>query len=205
MFWRGGETLAHRHEEKTGLPARPEPWYDPLEEGPGTNDEARKPSMEMRIALIGIAGALAGTLAGGLVTWAVTKDQLASQRADARRTERLTAYSQYFGDAASLWTQVFDIYEVSPRPPSLTRAQTAGLRKLEERLTREYALVALLAPDHLRSLARELNNADTDVGNALGTDPIDYEGYKEAMKQVVGPNSLLRQFTDAAKKDIGTR
>ena len=113
MFRPGGETLGHRHDE-TGLPARPEPWYDPPEEGPGTNDEASKPSLEMRVALIGVVGALAGTLAGGLVTWAVTKDQLASQRADARRTERLTAYSQYFGDAASFWTQVAGPLTVTP-------------------------------------------------------------------------------------------
>jgi hypothetical protein len=159
----------------------------------------------MRIALIGVAGALAGTLAGGLVTWLVTKDQIASQRADTRRTERLMAYSRYFGDAASLWTQIFDIYEVTPRPLRLTKSQASGLKKLEETLTREYALVALLAPEHVRSLARKLNNADTDVGNALQSDPIDYTGYKRAMKQAVGgPNNLLQQFTSAAKEDLGT-
>ena len=164
-----------------------------------------KLSLGTRIALIGVVGALAGTLTGGLITWAVTQDQLASQRADTRRAERLDAYSKYFGDAARLWTQVFNVYEVTPRPTRLHEPDIAALKTLEETLTREYALVALLAPERVRNVARELNNANTDVGNALQSNPIKYGLYKKAMNQAaVGPSNLLKQFSDAAKKDLGT-
>ena len=49
---------------------------------------SHKASLETRIALIGVLGALAGTLTGGLVTWVVTQDQLSSQRAGPPRRER---------------------------------------------------------------------------------------------------------------------
>jgi hypothetical protein len=175
---------------------------DPGEPGKPT---ARKLSLETRIALIGVVGALAGTLTGGLVTWVVTQDQLASQRADTRRAERLDAYSKYFADAARLWTLVFNIYEVTPRPTRLNDSKIAALKALEETLTREYALIALLAPNSVRSVARELSNADVDVGNALQSDPIKHGLYKKAMKQAAGaPNNLLRQFSAAAREDLGT-
>ena len=150
-------------------------------------------------------GALAGTLAGGLVTWVVTQDQLASQRADTRRAERLDAYSKYFGDAARLWTQVFTIYEVTPRPTRLSESETAALKTLQETLTREYALIALLAPESVRNVARELNEANTDVWNALQSSPIDHEGYEDARKRASGvPTNLLQEFRDAAQEDLGT-
>jgi hypothetical protein len=161
--------------------------------------------METRIALIAVVGALAGTLAGGLLTWMVARDQFASQRSEVRREERLDAYSKYFGDAARLWTQVFNFYEVTPRPRTLSRAESAQLDHLLETLTRDYALVAMLAPNSVRSVARELNNADTDVGNALQSEPIDHPLYLSARKRATeGSNNLLLRFSEAAKKDLGT-
>jgi hypothetical protein len=166
---------------------------------------AHKLSLEMRIALIGVLGALAGTLTGGLVTWVVTQDQLASQRADTRRAERLDAYSKYFGDAAQLWTQVFNIYEVTPRPTTLNASETVTIKTLEETLARDYALVVLLAPERVRKVARALNVADTHVGNALQSTPIRFGLYKQARDQAaLGPNALLTQFSEAAEKDLGT-
>jgi hypothetical protein len=162
-------------------------------------------SLQTRIALIGVAGALAGTLAGGLVTWFVTQDQIESQRADTRRAERLDAYAKYFGDAARLWTQVFTVYEVTPRPTRLSESETAALKELQETLTREYALVALLAPESVRSAARELNRANTDVWNALQSSPINHKLYKDAKRRAAGiPTNLQREFLAAAQEDLGT-
>ena len=164
-----------------------------------------KPSFETRIALIGVVGALAGTLVGGLVTWVVTQDQLSSQKAEARRAERLDAYTNYFGDAARLWTQEFSIVATRPRPKTLNGPQKAALTTLEETLTRDYALVALVAPKGVRTVARELNNADTDLGNALLGEQIDYRLYEQAKgKAAAGPSPLLLQFENAAKDDLGT-
>jgi hypothetical protein len=168
-------------------------------------EAAPRLSLQTRIALIGVAGALAGTLTGGLVTWYVTQEQIESHRADTRRAERLDAYSQYFGDAARLWTQVFTVYEVTPRPTRLSASETAALKTLQETLTREYALVALLAPENVRGVARELNNANTDVWNALQSYPIDHELYERAKNRASGPRSnLLREFLAAAQEDLGT-
>src|SRR5436309_15307369 len=99
--------------------------------------------METRIALIGIVGALTGTLVGGLVTWAITQDQISSQKEEARRAERLDAYSQYFGDAARFWTQALTLYEVTPAPTRLNPADAASLQALQATLTQEYARVSL--------------------------------------------------------------
>jgi hypothetical protein len=168
-------------------------------------DKAPKVSLQTRVALIGVVGALAGTLAGGLITWVVTQDQLASQRADARRAERLDAYSEYFADAARLWTQVFTIYEVTPRPTRFSASETAALKALQETLTREYALVTLLAPERVHNVARELNAANTDVWNALQSYPIDQKLYRDAKKRATGsPTNLLQEFLAMAKKDLGT-
>lgn len=178
---------------------------DPGPGEPAKSAAEKKPSLEFRIALIGVLGALAGTLAGGLITWAVTQDQVAAQRSDARRAEKLDAYATYFGDAARLWTQVFNVYEVTPRPTRLSAADSASLETLMETLTRDYALVALLAPDRVREVARQLNNANTAVGNALRTIPIDRAGYTNAMRRAAArENSLLPQFLNAAKEDLGT-
>jgi hypothetical protein len=159
-------------------------------------------SFQTRIALIGVAGALAGTLAGGLVTWVVTQEQLASQRADARRVERLAAYTEYFGDAARLWTQVSLVYDTTPRPERLSAAQTADLKLLQEQLTRNYARVVLVAPEGLHGIARELNQANVDAWNALRSEPIDEELYVEARTRA---NRGLQAFLAAAQRDVGTQ
>ena len=162
-------------------------------------------SLQMRLAILGIAGALLGTLAGGLVTWFVTQDQLASQRADARRAERLDAYSRYLGDAARLRAQVLGITEVTPRPARLSKSDAAAVKSIVETLTQDYVLVALVAPESVHDVARELINADIDIGNALETEPIKYQAYTRATMQATeGPNNFLKQFTAAAKKDLGT-
>ena len=162
---------------------------------------ARQMSFQTRIALIGVTGALAGTLAGGLITWVVTQEQIDSQRADARRAERLTAYTEYFGDAARLWTQVSLVYDTTPRPARLSPSQTADLKQLQEQLTRNYARVVLVAPATLHAHARELNQANVDAWNALQSEPIDHDLYVGARARA---NRLLRRFLAAAQSDVGT-
>lgn len=162
-------------------------------------------SLQTRIALISVTGALTGALIGGLVTWTVTRENITSERADARRAERRDAYAAYFGDVARLWAQVFSVYEVTPRPTRLTPAERTALNELQATLTREYALVALIAPDSVRTLARALNNAGTDVSNALTSEPIAHGRYEQAKQRASGgPNSLLARFFLAARKDLGT-
>jgi hypothetical protein len=176
---------------------------DPGEAG---KPASKKASLETRIALIGVLGALAGTLTGGLVTWVVTQDQLSSQRADARRAERLDAYSNYLGDAARLWTQVSLLYDQTPPPKKLTTSDIAALKTLQATLTREYSVVALVAPERIRKLARALNEANTAAGNALESDPILKSDYKRAYALGAGsPNNFLQQFATAVRSDLGTR
>jgi hypothetical protein len=175
---------------------------DPGDRG---NSTTPKLSLETRIALIGVVGALAGTLTGGLVTWLVTQDQLASQKTETRRAERLDAYSTYLGDAARLWTQVSLLYDRTPPPTKLKESDIAALKTLQATLTREYALVALLAPESIRNVAQKLNGANTAVGNALESDPIRKADYEKAYEQAAAdPNNFLRQFSTAVRKDLGT-
>jgi hypothetical protein len=161
-------------------------------------------SLETRIAVIGLAGALAGTIVGGAITYKVTQEQISSQRTESRRAERLDAYAKYFGDATKLWTRVFAFAEVEPRPKSLDEAELTDLNTIEETLTGEFALVVLLAPRPIRRVAQALNNVNTDVWNALNLDRIDWDGYTLAKKQIIGANGLLKQFADAAKTDLGS-
>lgn len=164
-------------------------------------------SLETRIAVIGVVGALTGTLVGGLVTYAVTQQQISSQKSESRRADRLNAYSNYFGDAARLWTQVTATVDVAPRPTRLQPSERQDLKELEATLTRDYALVALVAPEHVRNVAQELNGANTTVWNALNSVPIDYALYAEAHRQIYPKhteNSLLRQFTNEARSDLDT-
>jgi hypothetical protein len=165
--------------------------------------EGRKLSLESRIALIGVAGALAGTLVGGLVTWKITQDQISSQKTEAHRTERLDAYTQYFGDAARFWTQVDLLTNVTPPPTALTAAQATALTALQATLTQDYARVALVAPESVHRAAQSLNAVTTEAGNALEGDTIDAKGYAQASAQIFGPkNDLLRRFTAAARADL---
>ncbi len=162
-------------------------------------------SLETRIAVIGVVGALTGTLVGGLVTYAVTQQQISSQKSESRRSDRLTAYSNYFGDAARLWTQVFAAVEVTPRPTRLQPSETQDLKELEATLTRDYALVALVAPQRVRSAAQALNGANTAVWNALNSVPINYHDYAKVRPQIATPgDNLLRRFTNEARRDLGS-
>ena len=93
-------------------------------------------SLETRVAVIGVAGALAGTLVGGLVTYAVTQQQISSRSEPARRDERRDAYAKYFGDVTRLWTHVFAIMEGGDRPKSLAsgRSKLARWKRRPRRL-----------------------------------------------------------------------
>jgi hypothetical protein len=162
-------------------------------------------SLETRIAVIGVVGALTGTLVGGLVTYAITQQQISSQKSESRRAERLNAYSTYLGDASRLWTQVFQAVEVTPRPDRLQPSEKQDLKELEETAARDYAAVALVAPQQVRGAAKDLNGANTTVWNALNTFPIDYTLYADAKRHIVPEKaSLLARFRDEARRDLGT-
>jgi hypothetical protein len=161
-------------------------------------------SLETRIAVIGVAGALTGTLVGGLVTYAVTQDQISSQRTEARRDERRDAYAKYFGDASRLWTHVFAIMEGGDRPKTLSASDRTELSSLQETLTGEYALVALVAPKHVADVATDLYNIDLDVWNDLNSQPIFVRGYNQAKATVLGAKSPLRGFENVTRADLGT-
>jgi hypothetical protein len=173
---------------------------DPDPVDPGTTS-APKPSLETRIALIGVTGALVGAAIGGLVTWVVTQDQIASQRVDTRRAERLAAYSKYFGDAAYFVNLTSTLYDKTPAPTSLRGSDIATLKSLGATLEREYALVDLLAPTPVRSAALDLLNADIDVGNALESTPIRAQLLNKAMTD---SSSLIQEFVGAARSDLDT-
>ena len=87
---------------------------------------------------------------------------------------------------------------------SLDATELTDLNTIEETLTGEFALVALLAPRPIGIVAQALNNVNTDVWNALNVDRIDWDGYGLAKKQIIGANGLLKQFADAAKADLGS-
>jgi hypothetical protein len=102
--------------------------------------------------------------------------------------------------------QAFTLYEVTPPPPKLSPAEAGALKALEATVTQEYARVALLAPDRVHSAARALNDATTQVGNALEADPIDAKLYAKVRARIVGtPDNLLQRFASAARADLGSR
>src|SRR3954451_15014081 len=145
-------------------------------------------SLETRIAVIGVAGALAGTLVGGLVTYGITQDQISSQKSEARRQQRLDAYAAFYADATKLWSQVYASVAVDPQPKSLDAATRGTLSTNQEELIAEFARLALLAPPHVRKVAQKLNNEDTNVWNALNARRIDYREYNRASNQVNPPD-----------------
>ena len=162
-------------------------------------------SAEARIALIGVVGALAGTLVGGGVTYAVTQDQISSQKVESRRTERLDAYAAYYGDSTRFWLEVFTITEAGEHPKSLTASQRTALNTLAETLTGEFVRLQLLAPTYVRAVAQRLNNVNTIALNALGSGAIQYRDYNQAAQEVTGNRGLIRQFAIAMRRDLGTR
>jgi hypothetical protein len=170
----------------------------------GPEQAKPKLSIETRIALIGVLGALAGTVVGGLITWAIANTQIQAQRQDAQLAERRVAYSTYFGDAAQLWTQVQVVGARHPHPTSLSASEAGALNALEERLTKEYALLVLLAPANVHAAASNLNQQDTAVQNVLLGKPIMWADYDVVYEKATGgTDNLLVQFIDAAKKDLG--
>jgi hypothetical protein len=161
-------------------------------------------ALETRIAMIGVVGALTGTLVGGLVTYAVTQDQISSQKAESRRTERLDAYAKYFGDASRLWTRVFAIMEGGDRPTTLAAADRTELSSLEETLIGEYALISLVAPKKVVRAAGSLYGVDLDVWNALNSAPIDVGLYNQAKATIRSKTSPLSEFEHVTRADLGT-
>jgi hypothetical protein len=151
----------------------------------------------MRIALVGVVASLFGTLIGGGVTYAVTQSQISSQKAESRRTERLDAYSTYFGDSQKFSVEVQTLTSGNV----LTAAQRAELNTFGETLIGDYARVVLLAPRHVAHLAGRLEQSNVGVWNALVSRPIKYRKYIRAAKE---ERSLIRLFELATRNDLGT-
>jgi hypothetical protein len=160
-------------------------------------------SLETRIALIGVLGALLGTLVGGGVTYAVTQSQISSQKEESRRSERLDAYSTYFGDSEKFWIDVQTITAEGLHPKAVTAAQRADLNTFGETLIGDYARVALLAPLHVRDVAAQLEKANVAVWNALAGGSIDYRAYAQVRDEVLLKHGMLKQFADATREDLG--
>jgi hypothetical protein len=161
-------------------------------------------SLETRIAVIGVLGALTGTLVGGLVTYKVTQQQISSERTESRRVERRDAYARYFGDATKLWIHVFAVMESGDRPKSLTPAARSELGTLEETTLGDYAFVALVAPRRVATVANELSNANIDVWNALNSRPIRVGDYNRVKRQILGRRGPLTGFQNISRRDLGT-
>ncbi len=158
-------------------------------------------SAETRIALIGVFGALLGTLVGGGVTYAVTQSQISSQKAESRRTERLDAYSTYFGDSQKFAIEVQTITSEALHPKSVTAAQRTELNTFGETLIGDYARVVLLAPRHVGRVAGQLEGANVAIWNALASSSIHYRQFKGAG---IRERGLIKQFALATRADLGT-
>jgi hypothetical protein len=154
----------------------------------------------MRIALIGVVASLMGTLIGGGITYAVTQSQISSQEAESHRTERLDAYSTYFGESEKFLVDVQTITGEGLRPRAVTSAQRTDVNTFGETLIGDYARVVLLAPVHVVQLADQLQRENVEVWNDLVGGKIDYRHYDPAVSKL---SVLIRQFTHATRKDIG--
>jgi hypothetical protein len=150
------------------------------------------------IALIGVFGALAGTVVGGLVTWKVTDIQISAQRHDQQLAERRDAYAAYLGDAASFWLQAQVDAKTLVAALPLGAKEKASLDTVEGTLTRENALVALLAPAVVRKAAALLNTIDT---NAL--DGLMYSNLAEYFAAFASHKTALDNFNRVADQDLG--
>jgi hypothetical protein len=155
----------------------------------------------MRIALVGVIASLFGTLIGGGVTYAVTQSQISSQKAEARRAERLDAYSTYLADTDKFWVYADTITEGGLKPKAVTGAQRAVLSTYGETLIGDYVRTALLAPPHVGELAREVQRANAVALNALLSGKIDYAEFTATENE---KNGQLKQFGDSMKEDLGT-
>jgi hypothetical protein len=165
------------------------------------------------VALIGVAAALVGSLVGGLVTWGVTREQIASQRQDARRAERLAAYKTFAADAYAFWNQaqvaVLEDTAASKSAASLsgvtlTKPQLQALSASQARLTPAYVLVALFAPESVAKSARHVtgltNNLWTLLGNATRSQPASLRKFASTENQ---DQTALTLFLSASRKDLG--
>lgn len=161
----------------------------------------------MRIALIGVVGALLGTLVGGGVTYVVTQSQISSQRAEARRSERLDAYSTYLGDTEKFWNYTFTITKEGLTPKAVTATQRADLNNYGGTLIGDVARIGLLAPPHVALVAQQLYQANTAAWNALAGGAISYGDYDRAVNEALGTKKqrgLIPQFSEAIRADLGT-
>ena len=172
-------------------------------------------STENRVALIGVGAALVGSLIGGLVTWGVTREQIASQREDARRAERLAAYKTFAADAYAFWNQaqVF-VHEDTAASKSasslsnvtLTKPQFRALSASQAQLTPAYVLVALFAPEGVAESAKRVtgltNGLWTLLGGATQSQPASLGEFTNAKDQ---DQKALKLFLSASRKDLGAK
>ena len=172
-------------------------------------------STENRAALIGVAAALLGSLVGGLVTWGVTREQIDSQRQDARRAERLAAYKTFAADAYAFWNQaqVFELEDaaqsksaVSLSGVTLTKPQLRALSASQAQLTPAYVLVALFAPEGVAESAKRVtgltNGLWTLLGGATQSQPASLGEFTNAKDQ---DQKALKLFLSASRKDLGAK
>ena len=170
-------------------------------------------STEYRVALIGVAAALLGSLVGGLVTWGVTREQIDSQRQDARRAERLAAYKTFAADAYAFWNQaqvfVHQDTAASESPKSLsevtlTKPQLRALSASQAQLTPAYVLVALFAPDRVAKNAKQVtqltNGIWTLLENATQSQPA---SLREFNKDEDRDHNALNLFLSTSRQDLG--
>jgi hypothetical protein len=75
----------------------------------------RDNGLQVRVALIGVLGALLGAVVGGAVAIIVQRDQLNEQRQEAARVQRAGVYSGFL-DAADQWSgAVSSVFDTCPR------------------------------------------------------------------------------------------
>lgn len=170
-------------------------------------------STENRVALIGVAAALLGSLVGGLVTWGVTREQIDSQRQDARRAERLAAYKTFAADAYAFWNQaqVFVHQDTASSKSAvtlsgvtLTKPQLRALSASQAQLTPAYVLVALFAPDSVATGAKHVTKLTNDIWtlleNATQFQPASLRGFKKSEDR---DQNALNLFLSASRQDLG--
>ena len=170
-------------------------------------------STENRAALIGVAAALLGSLVGGLVTWGVTREQIDSQRQDARRAERLAAYKTFAADAYAFWNQaqVFVHQDTASSKSArtlsmvtLTKQQLRALSASQAQLTPAYVLVALFAPDRVATSAKHVTKLTNDIWtlleDATQSQPASLVGFKKSEDR---DQNALNLFLSTSRQDLG--
>jgi hypothetical protein len=173
---------------------------------------AGKWSTENRVALIGVAAALLGSLVGGIVTWGVTQEQIASQREDARRAERLAAYETFAADAYAFWNQAqifvrqdtMSSSSLSLTSVTLTRRQLQTLDASQAKLTPADVLVTLFAPDSVAKSARYVTSLTDSIWELLHSPGASLSSGKEGFYgQKDADRIALTQFLSESRQDLG--